>query len=942
MNGKRIPIDGSVLSVQDSCFFYPSCQNCMSRLTRNHNRCACIKCGYTCEADNVHYRYRLSLQAAQKSEVFSVTVFGGCLDPLFGVTAGFLQRYSEGLKKDARDPQNDRVHSLLTQAVEDCFIGRSFIFGVKFSRKQARIHTSYTKRILQTSLNTYGSPKQLVACQIAVPNTAVLGCTVISYFKALLQSVNLGNVLSVSQPLGSSPAAEDLHSPEVCSSLESSLADSGQSFTQPSKGDSFQGPWQQSLGLITSSAEGYSGSDLSSNTKDISKWDRRSGSIKSPKNHCISECTHVQCLPGSGYSLVEDGNEKNLNDKKASHLYSGYSACSDASNGNSGHTRNAFANEFSCSSSSMTDPCCFSCQEFPDQYHKESRDEMQSELPDERDNDSAGHGLNDTWSSVFSGGDADVFWSQDEQFAAKRKSAAYSSVEWEHLPFSESLGEFKSKLEENGQIRTNQSDSYLNEDINHELTTATDSQHEKAHRKRMLVPRTTEAGLTNVHKGFASDSSLNPLDSQQGCLVANIYTKDRDVLKSHSFGNVESFQLKEEPAGNVELQDSSSTSGDKENHTTGVQFLRTGTRMFSSFLAQEFSAKDANAGACLKSYDCKKLYCSKDVITKHQHDIYVTGVCNQDFVKKEQPMQNNYRSFQDTYNGSADLFNSSDNTINTEELVNKSSIVLMTHSSPCGREPVQSVEHGTQQQPHYSLQILNEVLQRRSHCDSDNDFLDTLNFVPCSQSTPVSKCLATLQPYQSKGKAIPKTTISLQRSCNRRTSKRSLLTQHLLKQQHCRHLRSSFKIKGKRRKDSSNSVHFTLSPRTALSESDSEEWIPSSVKKSAQPCAAQGCTSSFMSCRVGESNHCKIILHGLANADEIPLKPNKNVQGSYHKGKYEMPVTVSKFKQTSVASTPIKNNENEACSNSQVSREHNKMTGYWSDDLFGQSDSSVP
>lgn len=55
-----------------------------------------------------------------------------------------------------------------------------------------------------------------------------------------------------------------------------------------------------------------------------------------------------------------------------------------------------------------------------------------------------------------------------------------------------------------------------------------------------------------------------------------------------------------------------------------------------------------------------------------------------------------------------------------------------------------------------------------------------------------------------------------------------------------------------------------------------------------------------------------------------------------------MSVTVSKFKQTSVASTPIKNNENETCSDSQVSREHNKMTGYWSDDLFVQSDSSVP
>ncbi|MBN3285973.1 DDIAS protein, partial [Polyodon spathula] len=899
----------------------------MSRLTINHNRCTCIKCGYTCEADNVHYRYRLSLQAAQKRDVFSVTVFGGCLDPLFGVTAGFLQRYTEELKKDGRGPQNDRVHRLLTQAVEDCFIGRSFIFGVKVICICIYIYIIHYLLMLQTSLNTYGSPKQLVACQIAVPNRAVLGCTVISYFQALLQQINLGNVLGVSQPLGSSPAAVDMHSPEVCSCLESLLADSGHSFTEPSKGDSFQGPWEQSLGLITSSAEGYSGVELSSNAKNISKWDSISGSIKSPQNHCISECTHMQCLTGSGYSLV--GMRKNLNDKKASHLYSGCSAHSGASNGNSRHTRN----EFSYSSSSMTDP---HHQALPEQYYKESREGIQNELPDERGSDSAGHCLKDTWSSVFAVEGAS--WAQDEQFAAKRTSAAYNSVEWEHLPFSESLDEFISKVEKNGQIRTNQSDSYLNEDINHELTTATDSQQENVHRKSMLVPCTTEAGLTNVHKSFASDSSLNPLDSLHGCLVANIYTKDRGVLKSNSFGNVESFQLKEEPAGNVKLQVSSSTSGDKENHPTGVQFFRTGARMFSSFLAQEFSAKDANAGGCLNSHDGKKLYCSKDVITKHQHDIYVTGVCNQDFVKKEQPMQNNYRSFQDTYNGSADLFNSSDNT---EELVNKSSIVLPTHSSPCGGEPVQSVEHSTQQQPRYSLQILNEVLQS-GYCDSENDFLDTSNFVPCSQSTPVSKCLATLQPYQSKRKVFPKTKVSLQRSCNRRTSKRNFFTQHLLKQQHSRHLQSSFKTKCKSRKDSSNSVHFTLSPRTALSESDSEECIPSSVEKSAQSSEAQGCTSSFIGRKVGEKSHCKIILHGLANVDEITLKPNKNVQGSNHKGKSEMSVTVSKFKQTSVASTPIKNSENEAFGDSQVFKETNKMTGYWSDDLFGQSNSSLP
>ncbi|EMP35011.1 Nitric oxide-inducible gene protein, partial [Chelonia mydas] len=82
----------SVISVQNSNFVYPSCQNCFSKLILDSNRFNCLKCGCTGEAKDANYRYKLSLKVAGTSDLFAITVFGSSLDPFFGVTAGSLQR----------------------------------------------------------------------------------------------------------------------------------------------------------------------------------------------------------------------------------------------------------------------------------------------------------------------------------------------------------------------------------------------------------------------------------------------------------------------------------------------------------------------------------------------------------------------------------------------------------------------------------------------------------------------------------------------------------------------------------------------------------------------------------------------------------------------------------------------------------------------------------
>ncbi|NXL94992.1 DDIAS protein, partial [Alectura lathami] len=130
MSRARGLLAASVISVQNSCFTYPACQSCFSRLIVDSRRFNCLKCGCTGEAKDTNYRYRLSLKVADTSDLFDITVFGSCLDPFFGVTAGSLQRFIQDLHQLSGETNNDASPGVLVQAVETCFIGKRFIFGV--------------------------------------------------------------------------------------------------------------------------------------------------------------------------------------------------------------------------------------------------------------------------------------------------------------------------------------------------------------------------------------------------------------------------------------------------------------------------------------------------------------------------------------------------------------------------------------------------------------------------------------------------------------------------------------------------------------------------------------------------------------------------------------------------------------------------------------------
>lgn len=138
MNRRRKFLLASVLALQNTSFIYPSCQKCFSRIILVSKRSNCPKCGFTGKAENANYRYKLSLKVAESNRLFGITVFGSCLDAFFGLTATGLHRYIQDPNEIPETLDSDTTQKLLTKAVETCFVGQSFIFGVTNFENQHR------------------------------------------------------------------------------------------------------------------------------------------------------------------------------------------------------------------------------------------------------------------------------------------------------------------------------------------------------------------------------------------------------------------------------------------------------------------------------------------------------------------------------------------------------------------------------------------------------------------------------------------------------------------------------------------------------------------------------------------------------------------------------------------------------------------------------------
>ncbi|XP_076969550.1 DNA damage-induced apoptosis suppressor protein [Tamandua tetradactyla] len=202
MNRRRKFLLASVLALQNSSFIYPSCQKCFSRIIIVSRRSNCPKCGSVGEAENASYRYKLSLKVAESNKLFGITVFGSCLDKFFGLTATGLHRYIEDPNEILETLDSDTAQNLLTKAVETCFVGQNFIFGVTNFENQGG-QSSEFNNFIQQCPDRKREVKALTACQIILPDPDVSGFTVIDYFHQLLQPSNFRKLYCGSQTFNS-------------------------------------------------------------------------------------------------------------------------------------------------------------------------------------------------------------------------------------------------------------------------------------------------------------------------------------------------------------------------------------------------------------------------------------------------------------------------------------------------------------------------------------------------------------------------------------------------------------------------------------------------------------------------------------------------------------------------------------------------------------------
>ncbi|XP_026147470.1 uncharacterized protein ddias [Mastacembelus armatus] len=310
MSAGRALVDCAVLSLQDTCVFYPCCQCCFSRIDveqRDTLRCRCSRCGYSCAREQVEYRYRLALRVARDKCIFGVTVFGTCLNPFFGIPASGLQR----LVHSVDGPVGAATRStLLAKAVEDCFIGRHFIFGIKVTGKESGLWLG------GHAANEYSNKSrvQFIASQMILPiATGLGGCSVVSYYQALLQKTAECELGSTDpRKTGRAPATSLIlipHRTPAGSFSNTTLSASGFLSLQSSQHQDCSlaptPPWQQSLGLVTSSAEQEEGYSTQDSADENNTQAENNKTPHDAQMGCLENCKVTEARTMSPLSLEQ-------------------------------------------------------------------------------------------------------------------------------------------------------------------------------------------------------------------------------------------------------------------------------------------------------------------------------------------------------------------------------------------------------------------------------------------------------------------------------------------------------------------------------------------------------------------------------------------------------------------------------------------------------------
>lgn len=783
MNGRRRFLYASVISIQDSPFLYPACPNCFSRLVQVFQRYNCHKCGCATEAKNVHYRYKLSLRVADENELFKIAVFGSCLDEFFGITADELQRYVQELTCDSEERNREAAQNLLLQAIEFCFVGKSFIFGVKSSEGKAE-QLSYSHNSL---LNSNRHEIDLVACQILLPNAEDIGCTVFSFYNRLLQYAAL-RFHSTSQSIDSVGTPVDQPGSDF-----SSLCRSRRNRIQSKGGrNNLLSPWKLSFGLASSGD--YSITEESSAARLSNVLTNHSVDGRTPaEKPCFVQSTNQSfedaervasaTKRSEGKKLVQQLHCEFKRDVRWTEAIPASFPRLDTNFGNKFTPMRVWSSD-KYDSSSLQDTATGQNTIFKTKVICKSFNGLEAPWSSCHDNE-----LSFSYSSTKEL--ESVAGESDEEHQGVCSDKEHSAA-WDDLPFSESLSEFIEKVEK-------------------EKNSTTQLGCQALRLSPGVVHNELRIGIANLlcsSKPLTVNSpfgfSSNSLQPQHATTYSSI-----DRSSCHSLA--------------------SSVVGQAADSNDFSKYLETGSEVQEKAdlcVACEESASPPKHKLDLKVH--KRDKCEKnelDLVPKSDEKAHTSSL---------QVSSNN--SFQNSYNGSGDLFDSSENELDIvlesvhpqlDSCASPDSVLFTRHivSKPCISLPSSNSLHRDPplKQDSFILPKSRSFLIS-SQSDSDQENVDSQNFVPSSQSTPLLQQVSCIRSFCEKGDVTSQSNSQSKKSIL--PLQGSFLRQPIFKPSQTL---SSTKV--------TTSTCATLedcgpfSPSADLFESDTEECIPPSGTK---------------------------------------------------------------------------------------------------------------
>ncbi|KAJ8275841.1 hypothetical protein COCON_G00075930 [Conger conger] len=709
----------SVLSLRDSCVIYPSCPQCVSRLQKKQSELRCQKCG-TRNEENISYRYRLSLNVKRCSDIFGVTVFGSCLNPYFGIPAVGLQRFFDKSLKNAGDPQSDCVHRLLLKAVEDCFVGRQFEFRIKLPGHEAGERSLFNEQGLHALLASNRISREFVTSRITLPNGAAGGSSVLSYFKKLLQTSCDVHVSGFPYP--ERPPASIEQVDLALQSFECSLA----SFNRSSLWHSY---WKQSPGIITSSAEQE---EKEPNGADAGSQWRCRKSLRPQTQKCSHSTPSY--VPSPQCCSVDVKGEVSYKDSSQGSCL-GFLVCHDSRE----TVESSLPNRFQGSGSLLPDTLELTSSVTESGNCKSPKPSKVEQVELEQNEPLC---LKLGWRGGFSEGKDDMLSFQDGLSVCGWNSNLSNSSAWEDLPFSESWGEFISKANTLSEV----------------------SQKNKAcdPAKRMEAEMSKTGCVDEIYRhANVSSSTEHSCNFRTTSYVHRAQVKEQASTAVVRRSFIKSAGLCFDMSGNHNVKQNSphvhmspsdhfvEASEDLERGKGDLAPLVPGLRALTAQGQCNRNVKNKIKEFSCVDEEAKKqgtVFHSNQCISEHKLDGHGASW---EFGWDEQTLLNRQPFTKDAYNASADLFGSYQNSVGIVEEEDKTVTPPSEYSTLKLLKSCRPLLHKCGD---HSTPI--EKIQKPStdKCMLGSDISDPLDFVPFSQSTPISGNLMPLRRLPHRGK----------------------------------------------------------------------------------------------------------------------------------------------------------------------------------------------